>query len=117
METTATLLTRLTLDFEEFSEAIEGANGEMRLTARDEAPWLQDLLSIDGIVVQVMQEGGGEYVRGRNRRRVRHRGLWTASARSGVHRGHGTRTGQIGAHSTRRGRDVHQHQRQSMVLY
>ena len=58
METTETLLTSVALDYEEFSEAIEGADGEIRLTARDEAPWLQDLLSIDDIVLQVMQEGG-----------------------------------------------------------
>lgn len=53
-----TLLTSLALDFEGYSEAIKGADGETRLTARDEAPWLQDLLSIDGTVVQVMQAGG-----------------------------------------------------------
>ncbi len=58
MATTETLLTSVALDYEEFSEAIEGADGEIRLTARDEAPWLQDLLSIDGIVLQVMQKGG-----------------------------------------------------------
>jgi len=58
METTEMQLTSLALDYEEFSEAIEGADGEMRLTARDEAPWLQDLLQIDDIVLQVMQEGG-----------------------------------------------------------
>jgi len=58
VETTETQLTSLTLDFEGFSEAIEGVDGELRLTAREEAPWLQDLLSIDGIVLQVMQEGG-----------------------------------------------------------
>jgi len=58
METTETRLTSIALDYEEFSDAIEGADGEMSLTARDEAPWLQDLLTIDDIFLQVMQEGG-----------------------------------------------------------
>ncbi len=64
MATTETLLTSLALDYEEFSEAIEGADGEIRLTARDEAPWLQDLLSLGfpdpvGDAAVVRAEGGG----------------------------------------------------------
>ena len=58
MDSTEILLTSLTLDYEEYSEALHGGNDQRILTAREEAPWLQDMLSIDGIVLQVIQEGG-----------------------------------------------------------
>ena len=51
-------LHRRSLSFDDFDDSLFGVEGRTILTAPEEAVWRSDLLSIDGLGLQVVQEGG-----------------------------------------------------------